>query len=184
MFDRLRNALRAALDAATPAQDRDLRDLVRQMREALIEAKASVEEMRTALTHVEAELVAERRQLADAERRGRLAAEIQDGETVTVAERFAARHRERIGMLQQKLEAQRAEVALVEREIQDMRDQVVQAERDRPRTEAERSAQRAWRDLQRGGEGRPGADQELDSAARERRAEEQLRELKKRMKKD
>ncbi len=184
MFDRLRSALRSALDAATPPADRDLRDLVRQMREALIEAKASLEEMRSALTHVEADLAAERRHLADAERRGRLAGEIQDGETVAVAERFAARHRERIVVLERKLEAQRAEVALVEREVQDMRDQVVQAERDRPRTEAERTAERAWRDLQRGGGERPGVEQEQDSAARERRAEEQLRELKQRMKKD
>ena len=40
MFERLRDALRAALDAATPPGN--LRDLARQMREAVVEAKVSV----------------------------------------------------------------------------------------------------------------------------------------------
>ena len=88
MFERLRDALRAALDAATPPGN--LRDLARQMREAVVEAKVSVQETRAAVTRAEGELVVERQRLADAERRGRLAAEIQDAETVAVAQRFAA----------------------------------------------------------------------------------------------
>ncbi|MGH7613209.1 MAG: hypothetical protein ACREMW_04070, partial [Gemmatimonadales bacterium] len=87
MFERLRDALRAALEAATPPGD--LRDLARQMREAVVDAKVAVQEMREALARTEVELGAERQRLADAERRGRLAAEIQDQETVQVAERFA-----------------------------------------------------------------------------------------------
>src|SRR5207253_1991918 len=65
------------------------------------------------------------------------------------------------------------------------------AERERPSTEAERSAERAWRDLQQAGGARPGMDLrdellrgEMDRAAREAAAEEQLRELKKKMKKE
>ena len=175
MFERLRDALRAALDAATPPGN--LRDLARQMREAVVEAKVSVQETRAAVTRAEGELAVERQRLADAERRGRLAAEIQDRETVAVAERFAAKHRERVGVLERKLAALQDELGLYER--------------DRPLTEAERSAERAWRDLQQAGGVRPDTDlqgdllqSELDRTAREAAADRQLRELKKKMKKD
>ena len=95
----------------------DLRDLARQMREAVVDAKVAVQEMRAALARTELELTAEGQRLADAERRGRLAAEIQDQETVQVAERFTARHRERVGVLERKLAAQREELALAERDL-------------------------------------------------------------------
>src|SRR6058998_231221 len=169
VFERLRDALRAALDAATPPGN--LRDLARRMREAVVEAKVSVQETRAAVTRAEGELVVERQRLADAERRGRLAAEIQDAETVAVAQRFAAKHRERVGVL--------------ERKLVDMQAQLGRAERDRPLTEAERSAERAWRELQRAGGSRPETDlqgdllqSDLDRTAREAAADRQLRELK------
>ena len=189
MFDRLRAALRAALDAATPPLD--LGDLARQMREAVIEAKVAVRELRDALGRTERELAAERQRLADAARRGRLAAEIQDGETADVARRFATKHGERVSVLEKKLVAQRDEVALAERELGEMQAELTRAERDRPLTEAERSAERAWRNLEQAGRVRPGVDPQdevlktqLDRAAREEAAEAQLRELKQRMKKE
>ncbi len=129
--------------------------------------------------------------MADAERRGRLASEIQDQETVDVAHRFAVKHRERVGVLDKKLAALKDELTLYERELGDMQAQLGRAERDRPLTEAERSAERAWRDLQAAGGPRPGVDPadellkaQLDRAAREAAADRQLRELKKKMKKD
>jgi len=188
LFERLRDALRAALDAATPP--RDLRDLARQMREAVVEAKVAVRELGEGVVRTEAELAAERQRLADAERRGRLAAEIQDRETVDVAARFAVKHRERLGVLERKLAAQREELGLTQRELTEMQAQLARAERDRPLTEAERSAERAWRDLETAGGVRPGTDlrdellkSQLDRTAREAAAEQQLRELKKKMKK-
>ena len=63
------------------------------MREAVVDAKVAVAEIQEAVARTERELVAQRQQLADAERRGRLAGEIQDQETVAVAERFAAKYR-------------------------------------------------------------------------------------------
>jgi len=189
VFERLRDALRAALDAATPPGD--LRDLARQMREAVVEAKLAVGETREAVARTDRDLTQERQRLADAERRGRLASEIQDQETVDVARRFAAKHRERTDVLEKKLAALKDELALYERELGDMQGQLVRAERDRPLTEAERSAERAWRDLQAAGGARPGTDPEgellksqLDRAAREAAADRQLRELKKKLKKD
>ena len=189
MFERLRDALRAALDAATPPGN--LRDLAHQMREAVVEAKLAVQQTRDAVARTERELAQERQRLADAERRGRLAGEIRDQETVDVAGRFAAKHRERAGVLERKLAALREELALYERELAEMQAQLVRAERNRPATEAERSAERAWRDLQAAGGARPGTDvqdellqSDLDRAAREAAAERQLKELKKKMKRD
>src|SRR5437879_4925919 len=128
------------------------------MREAVVEAKVAVRELGEGVVRTEAELVAERQRLADAERRGRLAAEIQDRETVDVAARFAAKHRERVGVLERKLAAQRDELGLTQRELTEMQAQLARAERDRPLTEAERSAERAWRDLEAAGGVRPGTD--------------------------
>lgn len=189
MFERLRHALGAALDAATPPGD--LRDLTRQMREAVVEAKLAVQETRAAVARTEGELALERQRLADAERRGRLAAEIQDAETAEIAQRFAAKHRERVVVLEKKLAALRDELSLYERELGEMQAQLTRAERDRPQTEAERSAERAWRHLQAAGGARPDVDpqeellkSQLDRAAREAAADRQLEELKKKMKKD
>jgi len=161
------------------------------MREAVVEAKVAVQEMREALGRTEGELTLERQRLADAERRGRLATEIQDQETVAVAERFAAKHRERVGVLERKLAAQREELALAERDLVEMQSQLKSAEKDRPTVEAERSAERAWRDVQAAGGARPGMDlqdellkAEMDRAAREAAAEQQLEALKKKMRKD
>lgn len=188
MFERLRDALRAALDAATPPGD--LRDLARQMREAVVDAKVAVEEMRSALGRTEAELAAERQRLADAERRGRLAAEIQDQETVQVAERFTAKHRERAGVLERKLAAQREELALAERDLVDMQEQLQSADRGGPVGGGTASTEQAWRDLQAAGGARPDTDlqaellkADIDRAARERAADEQLDLLKQKIRK-
>jgi hypothetical protein len=189
VFDRLRTALRAALDAASPG---DLRELARRMREAVIEASAAVQEMREGLERTERDLAAERQKVADAERRGRLAAEIQDGETVDVAQRFAAKHRERVSMLERKLATQREELALAERDRAEMQADLARAHRDQPVTEAERSAARAWRELRAAGGGaRAESDVQgdllregLDAAARDAAAERQLQEIKKRVKKE
>jgi hypothetical protein len=168
-----------------------LRDLARQMREAVVDAKVAVQEMREALGRTEGEVALERQRLADAERRGRLATEIQDQETVAVAERFAAKHRERVGVLERKLAAQGEEVALAERELIEMQGQLRSAERDRPTTEAERSTERAWREVQSAGGARPGMDlqdellkAEMDRVSREAAAQQQLEALKKKMRKD
>src|SRR3989440_10657875 len=161
------------------------------MREAVVEARVAVRELGEGVGRTEAALAAERQRLADAERRGRLASEIQDRETVGVARRFAAKHRERAEVLEKKLAALKDELALYERELGDMQGQLARAERDRPLTEAERSAERAWRDLQEAGGARPGTDLKdellksaMDRAAREAAADRQLKDLKKKMKKD
>lgn len=189
LFERLRDAFRAALDAA--AAPADLRALARQMREAVVDAKVAVAEIQEAVTRTDRELGLERQRLADAERRGRLAGEIQDQETVAVAERFTAKHRERITVLERKLASQREELALAERELAEMQAQLKTAERDRPAMEGDRSTEQAWRDVQGAGGARPGMDlqdellkSDMDRAAREAAAARQLEELKKKMRKE
>lgn len=151
------------------------------MRDALVAARAALTRMQEQLRVTEQELENERRQLVDAERRGRLAGEIGDQETVAVAQRFAARHAERVGVLERKLGAQRDEVVMVERELAEMTEQLKSAEGDRV-------AQDATDRVAAAKAGMTALDAEdelvkarLDRAAREAAAEQQLEALKKKM---
>lgn len=180
-FERLRDAFRAAVDAASTP---DLRTLARQMREAVVDAKVAVAEVKEAVERTEREIAAERQRLADAERRGRLAGEIQDAETVAVAERFAAKHRERLGVLERKLANQREELGLAQRELEDMQAQLKIADRDRPAMEAQRSAQAAGDPLASVDLHDELLKSDMDRAAREDAAARQLEELKKKMRKE
>ena len=150
------------------------------MREALAAARASVTRMREQLRAAEAELEQERRQLADTERRGRLAAEIGDQETVAVAQRFSAKHAARVAVLERKVAVQRDEAVMVERELAEMTEQLKQAE-------GSRVAQDATEHVARAKAGMSAVDDDevarlhLDRAAREAAAAEQLEALKKKM---
>ena len=93
------------------------------------------------------------------ERRGRLAADLPDRETVTLAERYAARHRERVGVLERKLAVQRDELLLAEREVAEM---MAEYRAARPGA-ASASVEAAWRDLQAAGGERPGSGLEDES---------------------
>jgi hypothetical protein len=151
------------------------------MREAVVAARAALSRMQEQLRVAEQELAGERQQLADAERRGKLAAEIGDQETVAVAERFAAKHAERVAVLERKVAVQRDETVMVERELADMTEQLKTAQSGRVGRDATDHAASARA-------GMAGLDQEdelmksrLDRAAREAAAEEQLQALKKKM---
>ena len=180
MFD----GLKARLDRLL--RDRggsDPRAYAAGLREALVEARLGITEMRRALASAAAELESERKQLADTERRGRLAAAVPDAETVAVAERFAIRHRERILVLERKVVLQRDELGLAEREAQEMTAQWRSASQGGPRSE---SIDAAWRDLEAAGTSRSPDESdriaaELDRRKREDAVEAQLAYLKKKM---
>jgi hypothetical protein len=138
------------------------------LRDALVEARAGLTSLREALAVSERELAAERKQLADAERRGRLAAELPDPETVAVAERFAGRHRERITLLERKMVVQREELALMEREIEEMTGQL------RNGAAASDSIRAAWRDLAAAGASPPTDAERLAHEADRRRRDEAI----------
>jgi len=171
VFERLRSALRAALDAATLPPD--WHELRAELHAAAVEGRVAIGKMRDGLAAVERDLTVERRHLEDAERRGRLAAEIDDHETVEVAERFVVRHRERLAVLEQKRDAQHAELALAEREVGEMVAQLKDVDARGGVTPPPRPA--ATEDAA------AGLGAELDRRAREADAEARLRDLKKRM---
>ncbi len=102
------------------APRRDVRGFASDLQGALVEAKAAIAVLVEALARTEAELEAERRHREDSARRGRLAEEIGDTETATVAGRFEARHRERVAVLERKLGVQRDELRLAEAELAEM----------------------------------------------------------------
>lgn len=179
MFERLRDAINAAIDAATPESDG--REMVAGMRAAVIEARAGLGAMRQGVEDTEKRLVVERKRMQDAERRGRMAADIGDHETAEVAERFSQKHRQRVEVLEDKLAAQRAELALAERELEDMRSQL-------KRVAGSSHVESAWREIESAGGARPETDvhdellrSQLDRAAREAEAEARLDALKKKM---
>ncbi|HEV7366700.1 MAG TPA: hypothetical protein VGN76_12710 [Gemmatimonadales bacterium] len=155
-------SLKARLDRLLRDHSRpDPRARAAALREALLEAKVGVATMQSALVATERELAIEQRQLADAERRGRLAADLPDTETVALAERYAARHRERVGVLERKLVVQRDELVLAEREVAEI---LAEYRGARPGAPNE-SVEAAWRDLQAAGEERPGTGLEDDGRA-------------------
>ena len=174
MFERLRAAVNAALDAAMPPPD--WRDLQGQMRRAAVEGRAALMQLREALARTERELVVERLHLADAQRRGALADGIGDAETAEIAQRFATKHGERVAVLEQKLAAQQPELMLAERDVGEMVTQLKELERRGGiAPEGARSA----------AEGLEVDDSEVrtvtDRAAREADAAQRLADLKKRM---
>jgi hypothetical protein len=139
----------------------DTRAYAAGLRDALVEARFGVTEMRRAL-----------------------AAAVPDPETVAVAERFSARHRERIMVLERKVVVQRDELVLAEREVQEMTAQWRTASAGSGASSAAIDA--AWRDLEAAGATRPPDDgdkaaAELDRKKREQAVEAQLAYLKRKM---
>ncbi|MGH7509112.1 MAG: hypothetical protein ACREMZ_06550 [Gemmatimonadales bacterium] len=181
MFESMKSRLERFLRDHTRS---DPRARAGALREAILHAKVGVSTMRSALVATERELAVERRQLDDAERRGRLATEVPDAETTALAERFAQRHRERVTVLERKLEVQREELALSEREVAEM----IAEYRAAPGTGRE-SIEKAWRDLEAAGGERAGtgSDQDLAGEDHDRKlrqaVEAQLAFLKSKLKK-
>ena len=179
MFEDIKAAFDAALDAAMGNSVGS----VSLMRDAVIEAKAALKYMEEGLANTEAKLAAEARNLEDAIRRGGMAEDIGDEETASIAEEFAARHREKVEVLERKLEAQRAEMDIARREVRDMTNQLRSAQRGSPGMASGRSAGSGVGvgDGTGGGDGGEALRSELDQHAKESFAQRQLEELKRRM---
>lgn len=186
MFNRLRDALERALAAATPPPD--LGEIAAQMREAVIEQKAGVRQMQEALARDESLLAVLQDELATAERRRGQADAIGDAETVTVADKYIAKHRERVVVIERKVVVQREELGLAERDLTEMTAQLAEAAKRRGGDEAARGANDAWNSLGAAGMDRPEVDTEgdllksrIERQAREAAADARLEELKKKM---
>ena len=121
MFEQLRESLRGLSSRLAPEERRRVAG---SMREALVHARLALQEMREAIAKTEARLATERSELETVRRRGGLAAQIGDEETTQIAQRFAQQHEERVQVLETKLMSQQQELALAEREFEDMRAQL------------------------------------------------------------
>jgi len=189
MFENLRERLEELLARATPASAP--REAVGALRDAVIEYKVGVRRLHEGLVETERALATERQRLEDAERRGRLAAEVPDPETVRVAEEFAVRHRERIVLLERKVAIQRDELVLAEQDLTTLMDRLRRAKIGIGEGGTSASAEAAWRDLQAAGGARPETDvadellrHDLDRQAREQAVDAQLAHLKRKMGRD
>ena len=94
--------------------------MIASMRDTLVQARVGLGDLRTALDTTRARLAEERRELETVRRRKGLAAGIKDLETVTIAERYEAQHTQRVTVLEQKLSIQETELAMAEREVEEM----------------------------------------------------------------
>lgn len=121
MFEDIRQAFRDLLNGDVAPEDR--RGVLAEMRDSLVRARMAVDDLRTGVEVTRKRLAAERAELETIARRRSLAEGIGDAETVAVAARFEAHHAERVALLERKLEAEEGELALVEREVEEMKAQ-------------------------------------------------------------
>ncbi|MEO5797894.1 MAG: hypothetical protein ABIZ70_13910 [Gemmatimonadales bacterium] len=156
----------------------DPREQAAGLREALVEFKIGIGQLREALQKSERELEVARREMADYERRGRMAAEIEDVETSRLAEEFTTKARERVDLLERKVIVQRDELFLAERDYDATKQQYQSASRGIPFGSTPPSASPA-QDPDAG----PSLNDHLvlDQRARESAVEAQLALLKKKL---
>jgi len=117
MFEQLRASLRTLLDNAGPA---DRRAALTELKEALVHARLGVDDLRGGVAKARERTAEAQQELETIRRRKRLAEQIGDHETVSVAERFEALQVERVEVLVRKQDAQERELALAEREVAEM----------------------------------------------------------------
>ncbi|HEX9485238.1 MAG TPA: hypothetical protein VF929_11685 [Gemmatimonadaceae bacterium] len=186
MFESFRKSLEDLMDRATPPEER--RAGLARMKDTLVHARMGLDDLREGVTQTRQRLAVEERELQTMRRRRDAAQAISDAETVALSEKYEGIHTERADILRRKLDAQEAELALLEKDVTEMTEQLKQAVAGvggpgRPSID---DAARAEADAVL--DDRGGLADELDSlaragrrSAREAEAERQLAELKKRM---
>lgn len=166
--------LRARLDRLLAEFGRvgDTRQAAAGLYDAMVDTKAAIGMTRDALAATDRELAVERQRLVDAERRGRLAEEIQDRETADLARIWTTKHRERVDLLERKRLVQLDELAYAERQLAEMTEHYRQAKAGIPPGTAAPPA--GDPELERLG-------QEMDHQTKAARVQEQLADLKRKL---
>lgn len=183
MFEPFQDALRGLSARLTPDERRQT---TARMREALVHAKLALQDLRAGLAATDQRLTAEQAELDTVRRRQALAAEIGDQETVQIAERFAQQHAERVQVLETKRMAQEQELALAEREYEEMSAQLRRAADGlAPTSDPMADAMREVDAAIAGDPGAPSADEVMpprrSRAEREAEAEARLAALKRQL---
>jgi hypothetical protein len=147
-----------------------------EMKQTLALARVARDDVRAAYATSMQKLEAARTELATIMRRGDLARQIDDQETVAVAERFAENQRTTIGVLERKVAVQYEELALTERTVTEMEAELKAVTGRGPAPDITPDPSVA------GAASVDSSDyRTLDDAARAQSAEERLAELKRRM---
>src|SRR5688572_20286282 len=136
MLNEIRRIFRKSIEAFRAeanlhAPEDQIAELLGAMRRELVAAKAAIPEFEEDAARFRAELAREREGLAQCERRGAMAEKIGDADTVRVAGQFAARHREKIAVLEQRVAAADAQLALHRREADEMLQRYKEADANR-----------------------------------------------------
>ena len=117
-FDNFRKSLEDLMARHTAPADR--RAIASQMRDTLVQARMGLSEMRDGLQKARARLEIEERELATVQRRRQMALDINDAETVAIADKFVATHGERVELLRRKVAVQEDEVRMAEADVEAM----------------------------------------------------------------
>lgn len=185
MFEDVRDAFRELLNGNVAPEER--RSMLSDMRDTIVRARMALDDLRGGIAATAKRLAADRAELETIRRRRVLAEGINDLETVQVATRFETLQGEKVAVLERKLEAQEGELAIAEREVEEMKAQFKAA------SAGVGSGMRAGAampsDAELGlGDRDAGLAQEIDSMDRARRraasdadADARLAELKRRM---
>lgn len=183
MFEQIRKSLDEMLARATKPEDR--RMIMVRMKGTLVQARLGVDDLKDALEKTRRRLELEQRELETVRRRKQLAQGINDAETVAIAEKFEAAQDEKVRILADKLAVQEREVALAERELDEMKSDLRRAMASGP-TVGNTGA--ASLDDPLADEDGSRTAEEIDSLARQRArtdrdadAERRLEELKRKM---
>jgi phage shock protein A len=136
MFENLRNAFREAVENFNKELDRDrvpetVDRLLVGMRDEVAGAQASVHELEEQIAKAQGEIEREKGEVSTARRRGKMAADIGDTETTEVAEKYAAKHQERLRLLEQKLTALQGELDFQRKEVEGMLEKFKEAKTKR-----------------------------------------------------
>lgn len=102
----------------------DRRELIAAMKDTLVHATMAIDDLRDGVAVTRKRVEEERSQLETVRRRKGLAQGVGDAETVAIAERFETQHAERLAVLEQKLGGQEGELALIERDVAEMKEQL------------------------------------------------------------
>ncbi len=168
--------LRARLDQLLADLGRagDARSAAAGLYDAMVDTKAAIGSVRDALAATGREHAAERQRLEDAERRGRLANEIEDTETAELARIWTAKHRERVELLERKQQVQHDELTYAERQLEEMTEQYRRAKAGVPSGTAAGPVSPDGTEADRLG-------RELDREAQAALVQQQLAELKRKL---
>lgn len=118
LFSRTWESFRTEMERRDPEDQ--VAELLSAMRREMVEARAALPVLEESARRADMELAVERRRLEDTERRRGQAERIGDAETVRIAEEFAAKHRERVALLEDKARVARREQEMRAQEAGEM----------------------------------------------------------------